>query len=154
MFLDFPCLFCHQACMKIRRSSSHCCPNPACRFSGQFDKGNIIRHSYYTTTQGRRRRYHCKECGKTFCSTHGSPYYRLHKPKSLFDEVILMCVHGIAISAVARIKWIAWGTVSRWLELAATVAKRFNHQKLRGFVIDVLQADEIRTFVANKDQVV
>ena len=140
--------------MKTKRGSSRCCPNPACCLSGQFDKGNIIRHSYYTTTQGRRRRYRCKECGRTFSSTQGSPYYRLHKSRSLFDEVILMCVHGIAISAIARIKAIAWGTVSRWLELAALAANRFNQENLRGFVIHELQADEIRTFVGNKDEVI
>jgi IS1 family transposase len=65
-----------------------------------------------------------------------------------------MCVHGIPISAIARIKTIAWGTVSRWLELAAMFAERFNHQKLRSFIIHELQADEIRTFVGDKEQVV
>jgi transposase-like protein len=138
--------------MKIRRGLSRCCPNPACPFCGQFGKGNIIRHSYYTTTQGRRRRYRCKKCGRTFSSTHGSPYYRLHNRRSLFDEVIDMGVHGIAISATARIKRFSWGTVSRWLELAARHAERFNHQKLRGFVIHELQADEIRTFAGDKEQ--
>jgi IS1 family transposase len=38
--------------------------------------------------------------------------------------------------------------------LAATYAKWFNDQKLRGFVIHELQADEIRTFVGDKDRVV
>ena len=72
----------------------------------------------------------------------------------MFDEVIHMCVHGIAISAAARIKRMAWGTVSRWIELAAAFAERFNHRRLRGFVIQELQADEIRTFVGSKEQVV
>jgi len=140
--------------MKIRRSISRCCPNPDCCFNGQFGKGNIIRHSFYITTQGRRRRYRCRECGRTFSSTQGSPYYRLHKSRSLFDEVIHMCVHGIATSAVARIKRMDWGTVSRWLELAAAFAERFNNRRLRDFVIRELQSDEIRTFVGDKEQVV
>ena len=140
--------------MKIRRGSFRCCPNPACRFCGPFDVGNIIRHSYYLTTQGRRRRYRCKGCGKTFSSARRSPYDRLHKPRSLFDLAILMCVHGIPISAIARIQTIAWGTASRWLELAAMSAKRFNHQRLRGFIIHELQADGIRTFVGDKEQAV
>ena len=117
-------------------------------------KGNIIRHSFYITRQGRRRRYRCKECGRTFSSTRGTPYYRLHKPRSLFDEVVRMCVHGIAISAMARIKRMAWGTIARWLESAATYAVRFNDRMLRGFVIHELQADEIRTFVGAKKRVI
>ncbi len=154
MFLDFPYFFCHQTCMKIRGSISRSYPNPDCWFHGKFGKGNIIRHSFYTTTQGRRRRYRCKECSRTFSSTYGSPYYRLHKSRSLFDEVSYMSVHGIAISAVARIKRISWGTVARWLESAAIFADRFNHRRLRGFVIYELQADEIRSFIGDKERVV
>ena len=82
------------------------------------------------------------------------PYYRLHKPRSLFDEVVRMCVHGIAISAMARIKRMAWGTIARWLESAATYAVRFNDRMLRSFVIHELQADEIRNFVGAKKRVI
>ena len=139
--------------MKRSKESTRACPNPNCCLNGQLGKGNIIRHSLYITTQGRRRRYRCKECGRTFSSTHGTPYYRLHKPRSLFDEVVRMCVHGIAISTMARIKRIAWGTVARWLESAATYAARFNDRRLKGFLIRELQADEIRAFVGAKKRV-
>ena len=140
--------------VKRSKSSSRCCPNPDCCFNGQLGKGNIIRHSFYTTTQGRRRRFRCKQCGQTFSSTHGTPYYRLHKPRSLFDEVVRMCVHGLAISTMARIKRIAWSTVARWLESAAAHAARFNDRMLKGFVIRELQADEIRTFAGAKKRVI
>ena len=109
-----------KTCMKRSKESNRTCPNPNCCLKGRLGKGNIIRHSFYITRQGRRRRYRCKECGRTFSSTRGTPYYRLHKPRSLFDEVVRMCVHGIAISAMARIKRMAWGTIARWLESAAT----------------------------------
>ncbi len=140
--------------MKQSKNSSRACPNPNCPLSGQSGKGNIICHSFYITTQGRRRRYRCKECGRTFCSTYGTPYYRLHKPRSLFDEVVHMCVHGVAISAMARIKQMAWGTVARWLQSAAAYAERFNNRMLKGFLIHELQADEIRTFIGTKQRVI
>jgi len=139
--------------MKPSKESNRTCPNSDCSLNGQVGKDNIVRHSFYITTQGRRRRYRCKECGRTFSSTHGTPYYRLHKPRSLFDEVVHMCVHGLAISSMARIKKIAWGTVARWLESAAKYAARFNDRMLKGFVIRELQADEIRTFVGAKKRV-
>jgi hypothetical protein len=63
-----------------------------------------IRHSCYTTAHGKRRYFRCKGCGRTFCPTHGNPYYRLHKPRSLFDEIVCLCVHGVGVSAMARIK--------------------------------------------------
>ena len=55
---------------------------------------------------------------------------------------------------MARIKRMAWGTVARWLELAAIYAERFNAQMLKGFVIHELQADEIRTVVGAKKRVI
>ena len=48
----------------------------------------------------------------------------------------------------------AWGTVGRWLDAAATCAARFNDRMLKGFVIRELQADEIRTFGATKEWVI
>ncbi len=65
-----------------------------------------------------------------------------------------MSVHGIGISSIAEIKKMAWGTVARWLELAARCAERFNLRMLKEFVIHELQADEIRTFVGTKKQVI
>ena len=65
--------------MKRSKESNRTCPNPNCCLKGRLGKGNIIRHSFYITRQGRRRRYRCKECGRTFSSTRGTPYYRLHK---------------------------------------------------------------------------
>ena len=55
---------------------------------------------------------------------------------------------------MARIKRVAWGTVARWLKLAAPYAERFNNRMLKGFVIRELQADEIRTFVGAKKRVI
>ena len=48
----------------------------------------------------------------------------------------------------------AWGTVARWLESAATYAARFNDRMLKGFLIRELQADEIRTFAGAKKRVI
>ena len=43
----------------------------------KVSSGNIVRHGFYRTRSGKRRRYRCGECGKTFSSTKGTPYYRL-----------------------------------------------------------------------------
>ncbi len=81
--------------MKYKPVRDRCCQNEKCQDHGKFGKGNIIRHSKYTTRQGRRRRYLCKTCEKTFCSTKGTPYYRLHKSRLDFDEVVHMTVEGV-----------------------------------------------------------
>jgi len=140
--------------MKRRLVKDRCCLNPDCPIHGRFGERNINLHSFYTTRQGRRRRYLCKACNTTFSSTAGTPYYRLHKSRTAFDEVAEMAVEGVGISATARIKHLSPNTVVRWREQAATYAKQFNHQVLKDFELIELQADEIRSFVNTKTKVV
>ena len=127
-----------------------CCPNRECALRGQMAQGNVVRHSFYRTAQGRRRRYRCTRCGRTFSSTTGTPYYRLHKSRVLFDEVARMSVDGVGKSAIARITRIAWNTAARWLAVAAAFARRFNARMLRRIALHELQADEIRSFLRHK----
>ena len=126
------------------------CTNQQCRLHGHPGKGNIIRHSFIRLKRGRRRRYLCKTCGRTFCSSTGTPYYRLQHSRKAFDEVVTMSVEGVSKSAIARIKGISWNTVARWLEKAARFARRFNSLMTRGYELIELQADEIRTFILRK----
>jgi transposase-like protein len=128
------------------------CPNRHCPPSRNLGTGAIIRHGFYTTRWGKRRRYQCQACGKTFCSTTGTPYYRIHHRRVVFDEVASLSVEGLNKSAIARAKQITWNTVHRWLERAAACCRRFSHRKIKGLSIPELQADEIRTIVGSKDQ--
>ena len=125
------------------------CLNPACPSYGTVGSRSIIHNGFYRTRSGKRRRYRCGECGKTFSSTKGTPYYRLQHRRATFDGVIALRVEGVSISAISRIEGIAWNTVARWLEKAAQVCRRFNHRRIAGFAAEELQADEIRTFVGN-----
>lgn len=121
-----------------------CCPNPAC------SPGAVVRYGYYKTKSGKRRRYRCTTCRKTFCSTRGTPYYRLQHRRSTFDEVAALSVEGVSKSSIARVKGIAWNTVDRWLERAAECCRRFNDQRITGVDVPELQADEIRTIAGGK----
>ena len=131
--------------MKNRR-----CLNLACPLRGKVSSGNIVRHGFYRTRSGKRRRYRCGECGKTFSSTKGTPYCRLQHRRATFDGVIALRVEGVSISSISRIEGIAWNTVARWLEKAAQVCRRFNQTRIASFAAEELQADEIRTFAGNK----
>ena len=48
------------------------CPNLACDCLGQTDSGNIIRYGFVSLGHGRRRRYRCRACEKTFSPTRGT----------------------------------------------------------------------------------
>ena len=77
------------------------CLNPACTLRGKVSSGNIVRHGFYRTRSGKRRRYRCGECGKTFSSTKGTPYYRLQHRRATFDGVIALRVEGVSISSIS-----------------------------------------------------
>ncbi len=133
---------------KVLRNLS--CPHPKCTLHGQFGKQNIVRYGFFVLNRGRRRRYRCNACGKTFASTLGTAYYRLQYPRRSFDEVAELRTEGVSISTIARVKRLSWNTVARWIERAATHAKQFNDRRTQGYEITELQADEIRTFVQGK----
>ena len=128
------------------------CPNSECALVGNRDAANVGLHGFYKTKSGKRRRYHCLTCGKTFCPTKGTPYYRLQHNRRTFDEVAHLSVEGVSKSAISRVKDVAWNTVHRWLERAAACCRRFNDRKTSGLDIPELQADEIRTFVGGKEK--
>ena len=92
---------------KLRQS----CPNQACKRHGTIDGDNVVRHSYLKVRCGRRRRYRCKACGKTFSRNTNTPYHRLRASRNLFDRVAHLSVEGVSISAIARICGRSWTTV-------------------------------------------
>ena len=126
------------------------CLNPTCSLHGNVESSHIIRYGFYRTTAGKRRRYRCVGCGQTFSTTKGTPYYRLQHRRTTFDTVVTLRVEGVSLSAIARAERLAWNTVARWLERAASVCRGFNHGRTTGFVATELQADEIRSFTGGK----
>ena len=125
------------------------CLNPECSSHGNVESTRIIRYGFYSTA-GKRRRYRCVRCGQTFSSTKGTPYYRLQHRRTTFDTVVTLRVEGVSLSAIARTERLAWNTVARWCERAASVCRRFSHGRTSGFVATELQADEIRSFTGGK----
>ena len=62
-----------------------------------------------------------------------------------------MSVGSISRSAIARIIGLSWNAVARWLERASVAAGWFNDRTTRGYELREIQADEIKTFLTNKD---
>ncbi len=105
------------------------CAHAQCPVSGKTSAGSLIRYGFYKTKSGMRRRFRCRTCGKTFCSNTGTPYHRLQPRRATFDEVATLSVEGLNKSAIARVKRIAWNTVHRWLQKAASSCRHFNDSK-------------------------
>jgi transposase-like protein len=128
------------------------CPNQQCPLWGKSNADTIIYYGFYQTRWGKRRRFRCKSCEKTFCWNSRTVYHQLHHRRKTFDEVASLSVEGVSKSAIARVRQIAWNTVDRWLEKAADSCRRFNDQKIRNIKIRELQADEIPSMVGGKEQ--
>ena len=130
------------------------CPNAQCPLRTKPSLGMVIRFGFYPTRWGKRRRFRCKMCRRTFCRNRGTVYHRLQHRRATFDEVAALSVEGMNKSAIARVQQIAWNTVDRWLEKAAVLCRRFNDQRITGVEVTELQADEMRTMVGGKDHAV
>ena len=128
------------------------CPDEQCLSRTNSSLANIIRFGFYQTRWGKRRRFRCKGCGRTFCRNSGTVYYRLQHRRAMFDEVAALSVEGVNKSAIARVQQIAWNTVDRWLERAAAACRLFNHRRITKIQIRELQADKICTLAGGKDQ--
>ena len=128
------------------------CPNAQCPLRTKPSWGMIVRFGFYPTRWGRRRRFRCKLCRRTFCRNRGTVYHRLQHRRVTFDEVAALSVEGVNKSAIARVKQIAWNTVDRWLEKAAAVCRGFNDRRITKIPIHELQADEVRAMVGGKER--
>jgi IS1 family transposase len=114
----------------------------------------VVKHSLQRLKRGVRRRYLCKSCRKTFCSTTGTAYHKIQKSRRMFDWVVSLRMEGGSIASISRLTGLSWNTVARWLARAAEHASQFNDRRLRRFELLEVQADEMRTFVHGKDHVV
>ncbi len=74
------------------------CLNPACPSYGTVGSGSIIHNGFYRTRSGKRRRYRCGECGKTFSSTKGT--------------LCLLFIHPRALNLISVLET-AWAQVRR-----------------------------------------
>jgi transposase-like protein len=115
------------------------CANPDCPARGQPGQGNIKVHSR------KERRFRCTACGKTFAATTGTPFYRLHKDRSLFVTVITLLTHGCPLQAVVAAFGLDERTVADWYGKAGSHGQGVHQHFLASCPLDLghVQADEL-----------
>ena len=121
------------------------CPNPHCAVQEAAAIHRVRRHGFYRLKRGRRRRYRCRNCDRTFSRTTHTPSYRLRSSQPTLERITSMSVEGLSRSAIARVERLARPTVDRWLDRASDAAQQFNDQMIRNVPLQELQADEIQT---------
>ncbi|MDP9382012.1 MAG: hypothetical protein M3Q29_18085 [Chloroflexota bacterium] len=96
------------------------CHNGGCPARGKVGEGNIGVHSRA------ENRYICRECGKTFTATAGTPLYRLHKPAQSYLLVMVLLSHGCPPRAIVAAFGIDERTVSCWMARAGEHCRRLH----------------------------
>ncbi|MBQ02785.1 MAG: hypothetical protein CL477_19160 [Acidobacteria bacterium] len=127
------------------------CAKPGCDNRGKPGL-SIVGHGSFAAKSGRRQRYRCRVCGGTLSTNTGTAYSGLRCSRREFNQVANLRVEGVSISATSRVTGRSRNTIARWLERAATAAKRLNQRMLHDFDIIELQADELCTFIRSKSR--
>jgi transposase-like protein len=115
------------------------CDNPQCSARGKVAEGNIKIHSH------KERRYVCRCCGQTFAASKGTPFFRLHKDRSLMVIVITLLTHGCPLQAIVAAFGLDERTVADWHKKAGTHGQHFHQHFLETRPLDLghVQADEL-----------
>jgi transposase-like protein len=116
-----------------------------CPARGKTDKGNIVIHSR------KEARYKCKQCGKTFAATRGTPFYRLHYSLDLVTIVVTLIAHGCPVQAIVAAYLLDERTVMDWQARSGRHCQQV-HELLveQPRDLEQVQADEIRVKAQGK----
>jgi transposase-like protein len=122
---------------------------PSCPYSDcachEHGKGEVIAFGTYATRHaGRRARWRCGVCERTFGEATGTAFARLRAPTALFVHALELLAEGLSQSAIARVLGRAPSTIARWIAQGASHARSFNSARTRPLEAGEVQMDELR----------
>ena len=85
--------------------TSPSCPNEAC-IQSIVSPAKVVLHGFFRVRCGRRRRYRCRGCGRTFSARTNTPYFGLGCSWPAFERVAHLSVEGTSCAAIARVEGI------------------------------------------------
>jgi transposase-like protein/IS1 family transposase len=115
------------------------CPHLDCPARGQTAQGNTGIHSR------KDQRFRCRQCGKSFAATKGTPFYRLRTPAETVTLVVTLLAHGCPLQAIVAAFGFDERTVASWLTRAGLHSQAVHeHVVQTPRDLGQVQADEIR----------
>src|SRR5258707_2210028 len=73
------------------------CPHAACPSTRSATPTAFVRQSFPRTGAGRKQRWRCKSCGRTFTRRAGTLYHRLRLPASKLDLALTLSLDPIEL---------------------------------------------------------
>jgi transposase-like protein/IS1 family transposase len=127
------------------------CPNASCPSAASPDPPDFVRHSFLVTKRGKKQRWRCKSCGRTFTRRAGTPYHRLRSSPTAFDLALKLSMEGTSKAAITRSLGVSRATIGRWIARAAASARTFCDTVIRDVEPYEVQADELRSFAPHPE---
>lgn len=103
------------------------------------------------STRGKPR-WHCRDCGKSFGATHGTPLYRLRTPAREIAQALLIVMRHGSLRAAEEITGHKYETIAKWLQRAGEHAEEVTQVLVRDLELDEVEVDAFWSFVANGAQ--
>jgi transposase-like protein len=122
------------------------CPNQACRYHDQRNKGNVAVNGF----SGRRKRFRqliCHACGKTFSENYGTPFYGIKSEREKVVQALKMVVERGSMRGAARAIGVDKDTVMDWVRKASEHADAFSQYMLHDLHMSSVELDELWTTV-------
>ena len=98
------------------------------------------------------QRFRCKQCNRTFTEERSHPLDDMRIPLQQAVQAIKCLVEGCSIRSTSRLTGLEKKTVLRLLVLVGKKAERILDSKVRDVDCQLIQADEIWTFVQKKQK--
>jgi transposase-like protein/IS1 family transposase len=120
------------------------CPYSDCACHDHGRAKVIAFGTYVTQHAGRRSRWRCQVCARTFGEATGTALAGLRSPAASFTHALALLSEGLSQSAIARVMGRAPSTIARWVAQGAAHARTFNAARTRPTEVGEVQMDELR----------
>ena len=96
-----------------------------------------------------RQRWWCRDCGRTFGETFGTPLYGLHTPLSEIVQALLILMRRGSLRAAEEITGHKYETIGDWLLRAHAHAEAITEVLVKDLELDEVEADAFWSFIGN-----
>jgi transposase-like protein len=96
-----------------------------------------------------KQRWHCRECGKSFGETFGTPMFGLHTPVEEVARTLLIVMRRGSLRAAEEISGHKHETIGEWLRRAGAHAEALTEVLVRDLELDEVEVDAFWSFVGN-----
>jgi transposase-like protein len=100
------------------------------------------------SSRGHPRR-HCRECGKSFGATYGTPLYRLHTAPEEIARTLLIVMRRGSLRAAEEISGHKYETIGEWMRRAGDHAEELTRVLVKDLELSEVEVDAFWSFVGN-----